>query len=288
MRLWTNKRATGMLNLKFHRKSKHKTFAVEAVIADICEQKVDHLLITGDVSNLSLETEFAAVEQMLSKLNLTDEQISLVPGNHDVYTRGAQRSQRFFKTFERYMHSDLPVVGADTAHPSGVFPFVKLRGDVAIVGLSSAVVRPPVVSAGWIGPAQLSALDTLLNREELRDRGLVVMMHHPLINPQNPWRRYSRGLAESAAMTTRMLSRDRAVFVHGHLHEAAHRTLGDGTGHETPHLGTSSASLLTDGGYNIYNIDASGLQSAEYRKFDGATKTFASEVLPTRDSNFAG
>ena len=31
-----------------------------------------------------------------------------MPGNHDVYTRGAARDQRFYRYFQPYLASDLP------------------------------------------------------------------------------------------------------------------------------------------------------------------------------------
>ena len=68
--------------------------------------------------------------------------VTIVPGNHDVYTRGAARTKRFYGYFERYLSSDLPEQRA--SHPAGMFPVVKLRGPVAIIGLATAVAQAAV------------------------------------------------------------------------------------------------------------------------------------------------
>jgi 3',5'-cyclic AMP phosphodiesterase CpdA len=95
-----NKRITGYLNLRFHRKSVHKPFAVRAAARAIRRLDVDHAVITGDVSNLALENEFELVRRFLADdLGLPPERVSIVPGNHDAYTSGSHRSRRFVRAF---------------------------------------------------------------------------------------------------------------------------------------------------------------------------------------------
>ena len=60
-----NKRATGYANLRLNRKHAHKSEIVRAIAAHLAQAAVDHVVITGDVSNLALETEFAAVRRIL-------------------------------------------------------------------------------------------------------------------------------------------------------------------------------------------------------------------------------
>ena len=58
-----NKRLTGYLNLRFHRKSVHKPFAVHAAAREVVRLGIDHVVITGDLSNLALEGEFELVRR---------------------------------------------------------------------------------------------------------------------------------------------------------------------------------------------------------------------------------
>jgi 3',5'-cyclic AMP phosphodiesterase CpdA len=161
MRLF-NKRLTGYVNLRFRRKSVHKPFAVEASLREIRKLAVDHVVITGDVSNLALEREFELVRTVLDReLGMSPDQVSLVPGNHDTYTQGSFRTKRFVRSFEACMTSDLAIV-------DGPFPYVRLRGPVALIGLSTAVPRPPLVAAGKFGRQQLYALAGVVEHPVVR------------------------------------------------------------------------------------------------------------------------
>jgi 3',5'-cyclic AMP phosphodiesterase CpdA len=292
-RLWTNKRATGMVNLKLHRGHKHKPRAVEAIVDDIRGQGVDHVVITGDLSNLALETEFSAVRAMIDRLGMPADRVSVVPGNHDVYTRGSARARRFQRAFEEYMRGD-PALAAAGRGRTGPFPFVRVRGPAAFIGLSSAVPRPPGISAGHVGPEQTAALEGLLLREPaLAGLVPVVLMHHPVINPRGGWRTFSRGLAEADPLRALLGRREGDVlFLHGHLHERGHRRwlgAGGGTVH---HLGATSASLLhahpdRAAGYNLYDIEPRGLTRVFARVYDDRDRVLRDAQVTEKSTDFA-
>src|SRR6476646_6782741 len=119
-----NKRFTGWVNLKLKRGHKHRPAYVRAIAQEITRAKVDHVIITGDLTNLALEQEFEAVRALLDdELGASADDVTIVPGNHDLYTSGALRAQRFTRFFAPYMKSDLPDLAAEI--PLGRFPFVK-------------------------------------------------------------------------------------------------------------------------------------------------------------------
>lgn len=291
-RLWTNKRATGMLNLKLHRGYKHKSFAVEAVVADVKAQGVDHVVITGDLSNLALETEFAKVRAMIEALGMDAEHVSVVPGNHDVYTRGSMRTQRFFNAFRAFMTDERGVAKVEH-HGSGLFPYARPRDGVVFIGVSSAVPRAPVVSAGHVGAAQMSALRGLLHEPSLRDALPIVLMHHPVINPRGMWRSFSRGLAEADAMREVLSSREGDVlFLHGHLHDRGYRTFATRSGATVHHVGATSASLLHEhpdraAGYNVYDVRDGAVGAVHARVYDPQKRLFFEAEVTKKDAKYA-
>ena len=60
----------------------------------------DHVVVTGDLTNLALESEFELARDLFEReLGLDPSRVTIVPGNHDLYTRGALASRRF----ERYL-----------------------------------------------------------------------------------------------------------------------------------------------------------------------------------------
>ena len=98
-RLLGNKRLTGYLTIKLHRGSAHRREVVEAMVDDINRGGFDHVVITGDVTNLALEPEFELARRVFDRLEVGPANVSVIPGNHDVYTRGSERSQRFAEYF---------------------------------------------------------------------------------------------------------------------------------------------------------------------------------------------
>lgn len=278
MRLF-NKRITGYFNLRFRRKSIHKPFAVEAVAREIRSLNVDHVVITGDLTNLALEVEFDLVRELLERdLGLPSADVSLVPGNHDTYTRGAFRAKRFLRFFEPYVKSDL-------AEFPGPFPYVRLRGPAAIIGLSTAVPRPPLVAAGALRKKQLDALARLLEHPEVRSRTPILLQHHPLHNPPRLAKTLFEGLYDADALADLLKPLKRGLVLHGHLHKRVHRTLKTREGHIDA-VGATSASLLHDSdermaGFNVYELDAGGaIQSFTSHRLDPETKTFRQVPIP--------
>lgn len=279
-----NKRITGYMNLRFHRKSVHKPFAVRAAAREIQRLGIDHVVITGDVSNLALENEFELVRRFLADdLGLPPERVSLVPGNHDAYTGGAHRSRRFATTFGAYLRSDLP----DFTVPGEAFPFVHLRGPAAIIGVSTAVPRPPLVASGAIGGPQLRALERILAHPEVTSRTAVILQHHPIHNPRSLAKSALEGLWDAPA-EARLLGRlRRGLVLHGHLHRRIHRKLKTDHGHLDA-VGATSASLLHESdermaGFNVYEVDAGDGRVREIgsHRLHVETEAFREVALPT-------
>jgi 3',5'-cyclic AMP phosphodiesterase CpdA len=254
-----NKRITGYLNLRFHRKSVHKAFAARAAARQILRLGVDHVVITGDVSNLALENEFELVRRFLADdLGLSPEQVSLVPGNHDAYTSGAHRSRRFAQTFAAYLQSDL----AELTVPGEAFPFVHLRGPAAIIGISTAVPRLPLVASGVVGAPQLRALERILAHPEVASRTAVILQHHPIHNPASAAKRALEGLTDAESEAKLLGRLRRGLLLHGHLHRRIHRRVSTDRG-QVEAIGATSASLLHESdermaGFNVYELSSDG------------------------------
>lgn len=268
-----NKRATGYANIRFKRGAIHKREPVFLAAERFRELGVNHVVVSGDVSNLALEKEFELVRSFLDTLPLSVSDVTIVPGNHDTYTRGAHQSRRFETFFAPYLESDVNFGGAP-------FPVLKLRGNVAIVGLSTAVPRLPLVAAGEIGAFQLGLFERAIARPELAGKTLLVVQHHPPHNPKSPLKTYLEGLRDADREIAVLGSTKSAVIVHGHLHRRVRRRLG-------PHIesiGATSASLLDPrpergAGFNLYDFDESGsLVGVETQRFESGG--FVSAPLP--------
>lgn len=256
-----NKRLSGYANLRFKRNHTHRPAYVRAIAREIARAKVDHVCITGDLTNLALDQEFLAARSLLEDaLALDPSQVSVVPGNHDLYTRGALRAKRFSTYFAKYIESDLPELGVDIG--LGQFPYVKLRGPCAIIGLSSAVPRLPFVASGKLGRAQLDALGRILAHREVKARTPIVLLHHPAHNPRSRLKTMLEGLIDADDLSRHMGDVERGLILHGHLHRRQQRPLPTRAG-KMHVVGATSASLHHDhaarmAGFNLYEIADAG------------------------------
>ncbi len=253
-----NKRVTGYAMLRLHRKGAHKPQAVRAVADEVKRARVDHVAITGDLTNLALETEFELVRSFLEQdLGLSPDQVSVIPGNHDVYTRGSASKRRFEQYCRDWIASDLPEFGVE--HFGAKYPFVKLREKVAVIGMSTAVPRGPLMAAGQFGSAQIDQLAKLLEHPEVASRTKVILQHHPAHNLRNRVLAYLEGLHDSKTMLRTLAKLEHGLILHGHSHIRVRRTVETEVG-RIDVVGATSASLLSDhphrhSGFNLYEFD---------------------------------
>ena len=242
------KRALGYLNWTRNRHKYQRRDVLDAVVSDMHGQAPDHIAVTGDFVNLALDAEFAPARTWLDSVGGPDH-VSIVPGNHDAYV-GATR-HRFEETFGDYLGGD------DAAGNGSTFPFLRRRGPLALIGVSSAVPTPPLMATGWLGRDQLNALDRLLVRLSTEPLFRVLLIHHPL-------RSHSRAkrLTDSPELCALLKRHGVELILHGHDH--IHSTMWiDGPDKAIPAIGVPSASALAHGrypaaAYNLFSIARDG------------------------------
>jgi 3',5'-cyclic AMP phosphodiesterase CpdA len=272
-----NKRITGWANTRLRRGRVYRRRYLEAVLDEA--SSADHVVVTGDVTNLALEGEYAEARRLFaSRAGRTE--ITVVPGNHDLYLPSIQREGRFERHFARFVRSDLPELGVPV--DAGTYPFVKLRGPAAIIGLSSAVPRPPFVSAGRLGWRQLRALEAILARPEVRDRIPVILVHHPPVDSRSRLLQLRDGLVDAAPLREILAPLPRGLVLFGHLHARFRRRLG-----ALDAVCASGAALdhpdeTIRAGYNSYVLDEIGVTEVEARVLDSSGGSLRRADIPHR------
>jgi 3',5'-cyclic AMP phosphodiesterase CpdA len=248
-----NKRLTGWLSWSRNRRFIHLTRVLDLLIEDLLARKADHITVTGDLVNISLPQEFARAGQWLRRLGDGDK-VTVVPGNHDAYVavpweEGAGRWSAFMSN-----RGWAPEGVAPAENPGG-FPFVRRFGDVALVGLSTAIPMPPFIAAGALGEEQITAMRRVL--AELRNDGAfrVVLIHHP---PFGGGAYKRKALLDAEPFKAALQDAGAELVLHGHSHIAQLGRIGG-----TPVIGVPSASALKKGhkdaaAYNLYRITPSG------------------------------
>jgi 3',5'-cyclic AMP phosphodiesterase CpdA len=240
------KRIGGFINWHRNRRHVHLAVVLERITADLKAQHPDHLAVTGDLVNLSLASEFAPARAWLERLGPAQD-VTVVPGNHDTYVRSkARHPQRFWAD---YMRGDNPAPGAPA------FPFVRRRGPLALIGLSTAIPSPPFRATGLLGIAQLARFAEITER--LRGEAFrVVLIHHP---PESTPDRHSERLIDGPAFLDALKAHGAELILHGHEHEQTLHWF-EGPQGRVPAVGVPSASTAVRtrhaaAAYNLYAID---------------------------------
>jgi 3',5'-cyclic AMP phosphodiesterase CpdA len=248
------KRVLGWLNWNRGRRDVHRMDVLEALLLDLHAQRPDHIALTGDVVNLALPGEYPQARAFLERVG-PPEHLSLVPGNHDAYTSGG--AIRLLKEFDPWMRGD--DAGAHPLDETNRFPYIRRRGRIALVGLSTAIPTAPFMATGELGLIQVARLADML--EHLGHEGYcrVVMLHHPV-------RRQDAGptamLLDSHRLLTALRKSGAELVVHGHIHSGLiHRVRGPGA--DIPVVCTPSASAAPErarwpASYNLFRISEDG------------------------------
>ncbi len=270
-RIIFNKRLTGYANLILRCGRVHRRDYLLAVLS-AAVARADHLVVTGDITNLSLEHEYEEARALLDEASRRTE-VTVVPGNHDIYLPSTHRRRRFPHHFNRFLQSDLPELARDL--PAGRFPCVKLHGRVAIIALSSGVPRPPFIAAGYVGHAQLEAIEAVLAHPEVRKRTSIVLIHHPPVDTRPRIAQLRDGLVDAAALRSSLARLPRGLVLFGHLHVRVRCGLPTSSG-KLDVIGASGAALDSPdmsvrAGFNLYEFDDGSLASVEAHVFDPQT-----------------
>jgi len=206
------KRVMGFINWKRGRERLNDMGMLARLVADLRAQRPDHVAVTGDLVNIGMPAEFERAALWLKTLGDPSD-VSFVPGNHDAYVRASM------PLLERAF---APWTAGDSPRGAATYPFLRVRREIAIIGLSSAVPTGPLMATGKLGKRQLEAFAELLAETGARGLARVVLIHHPPIARATlPL----RGLLDAAAFGRIVRDRGAEAILHGHTHEQAVRSL---------------------------------------------------------------
>jgi 3',5'-cyclic AMP phosphodiesterase CpdA len=240
------KRVTGYFNWQRKRHRIHDAAVLAKIVADVKAQAPDHIAVTGDIANIALAAEFLCGREWLESLG-SPHNVTFVPGNHDVYVREA--AAFVARQWGAYMCDDDGVAG---------FPFVRRRGNVALIGLSTGVPTAPFLATGWLGSAQTVELAAALEKLQNEDLFRVILIHHPPVSEASRHK-----LLLDAKVLRRVIATHGAdLLLHGHDHVHMINWLDGPAGTRIPAVGVPSASAALGhnnecAAYNLYRIGGS-------------------------------
>ncbi|MBL0372023.1 metallophosphoesterase [Rhizobium sp. KVB221] len=243
-----SKRITGYVNWQRNRRKHLFGNTLELLVEDLYARVPDHLAITGDLVNLAASIEIDAAAAWLRSLGKPHD-ISVVPGNHDAYVPNAI-DEAVFK-WNSWMSGD------EMGEGDRRFPFLRIRGKIALIGLSTATATPPFMASGYFGSNQARRFANIL--KQTGDAGLfrVVMIHHPPIRGATANYKRMMGIRRFGAAVH---IGGAELVLHGHTHLNTVNWLRGPTDAPIPVVGIASASQGQGGrkppaAYNLFHID---------------------------------
>jgi 3',5'-cyclic AMP phosphodiesterase CpdA len=277
-----NKRWIGAMNLISNRSRHYHVDAFDDMVRDLNELGVDHVLCTGDVTNLALRQEFVFARGKFDQLALGSSGVTVIPGNHDAYV--AEGVGLFGELFGPYSTCDpgwqwTPADFEDDGDAEGDdlhWPIVRVRGELALIGTSTSRQTPWFTAYGRLGAGQLARLHRVLSDPRLADKIRVVAIHHPPAGKRAASR--IRGLRDHAAFAEVIAEAGAHLIVHGHEHRDMTEALAGPAG-PIPVRGIASGTYCHNkpertARYRIYELTGGQVVSDHVRVWDRERRAF--------------
>lgn len=234
-----NKRLFGYLRWKLKRRAEHSDELLTILNKDLQRTKPDHIAITGDLTQLGLPVEFKMAHDWLRTLG-TGERVTIVPGNHDTYVKTDWHHT--FTHWLDYMRGDLQEERAPLETSlDDLFPTLRIRNRIAIIGINTAYPSGPHLATGRIGSNQLKKLEAILKHLSGKRFFRIILIHHPPLPGIVSWR---KSLTDSASLRLLLKRHGAELVLSGHTHKAIHGELNSPSG-LIPAIGAPSVSSIS-------------------------------------------
>lgn len=279
-----NKRWIGAANLMTNRSRHYHVAAFEQMVDDMNALGIEHVLCTGDVTNLALPQEFEFARRKFDKLAGGPTNVTVLPGNHDAYV--AEGIEHFAQVFDEYHRAD---AGWEWPEGTSRWPIVRVRGELALIGLSTSRATPWFTAYGIVGDEQLERLGHVLADPRLVGKARVVAIHHPPAGRRAQSK--IRGLRDHAAFAKVIEAAGADLIVHGHEHRDMTEVLA-GPGGPISVRGVASGTYEHDkpertARYRIYEIAAGRIAADHVRLWKREHGRFEANVGTSEQSNLS-
>lgn len=245
-----SKRITGFVN--WHRNRRKHLFVntLNLLLSDLKTREPDQLVITGDLVNLATKIETRLAGEWLCTIG-DPYDTTVVPGNHDAYVPGAH-DKSVNEWYPFIKSDDDPAEWPEDDH---IFPTLRRRGPLAIIGCSTSNATLPFSASGYYGSRQ--ARETVNLLKQAGEEGLfrVVLIHHPPIRGAASSHKRMLGIRRFAAAIS---TGGAELVLHGHTHLNTLYWLRSQSGN-VPVVGIASASQGPGGhkpraAYNLFTL----------------------------------
>jgi len=203
---WNFKRALGAANLFLKRARKHPLSRNRLLVEHVSNLQWDHLVISGDLTQLGLEQEFEQARKELDPLLQEKNRVSIIPGNHDRYVAESRDKDFFGQYFSEFF-------GEDDLHHRDLACGWKL------IGWDSCHPAPWYSASGTVNHSSLKHSESLF-KESDPESPFILVNHYPIHFPEdrNPDPHHELSNLESVREWVLEQPQIR-LYLHGHIHQ---------------------------------------------------------------------
>ena len=251
-----SKRITGYVNWQRNRRRHMRDSIIDQIVGDVKAERPDHIAVTGDLVNLALDRETEMAKLWLELLG-SPHDVSVVPGNHDAYVPGA--FDKICRAWAAWMTGD----GATGPVDRHSFPYLRVRGDVALVGVTTARATAPFMANGFFRAGQGKRLGAMLADAGRRGLFRVVMIHHPPVRSAVSQHKRLFGIGRFQDILRR---HGAELVLHGHSHLPSLHFIDTPRG-RIPVVGVAAAGQAPGGSHPAaqYNLVDIGGEAGRWR-----------------------
>ncbi len=174
--------------------NRHNITKLRKLLSYVVDSGYNHVVITGDITGHGESRDFRSIRRILKYFGLLNyDKLTVTIGNHDIFG-GVHKIEDVFSfkrrckstsyhtkldQFESAFRETFPKKAFAT---ESLFPFVKIVGPVALIGLNSVAefhpILNPVGSNGLVSAAQIESTRRILEHPLMRAVQKVVLIHH--------------------------------------------------------------------------------------------------------------
>jgi Icc protein len=177
----------------------------------------NHVVLSGDLTEIGTPGEFETLAELLHDSGIPSDRISLVPGNHDLYTSA--------DAWRWALAGPLAAFARTSADRPGKMLDV---GGATLMPIDATFHQPVTRSAGVVAPEVLESIERRAADPAFAGRPLVLVQHHPpFVRKTKAWH-WVDGLMGATRMMHLMETFRHLFVMHGHLHAVVDRALGCG------------------------------------------------------------
>lgn len=204
-----SKRWFGNLSLFIFGKHQANHQNLQNLLPIFLQEKVSHLIVTGDLSSTSCIEEFTQARQLMDSFEQNGIQCIIVPGNHDHYTGEAYRNKLFYNFFPSKWNPHSPL-----SLKEDQVTCTQVGEKQWLVGLDTARSTGFLSAHGFFSEQIELRLQSLLKTIPL-DHQIILINHFPFLYQGAPYSQMRRAHA-----LKRLLQKTPAIkaYLNGHTH----------------------------------------------------------------------